>query len=90
MDHALFSFHYRNTRGPAGRSQRQGVLLRAWQALLAAWHYAKARREFDRLDAQTLRDLGLGPSEFGSYWAEAQGLAERTRSRVRTESEDRA
>ena len=27
-------------------------------------------------------DLGMVPSEFGSYWAEANGLAEHTRLRV--------
>jgi hypothetical protein len=46
------------------------------------WHYAAARREFACLDASTVRDLGMSPSEFESYWAESHGLAERTRVRV--------
>jgi uncharacterized protein YjiS (DUF1127 family) len=47
-----------------------------------AWRYAVARREFQRLDPAALRDLGISPSEFDSYWAESHGLAERTRRRV--------
>ena len=43
---------------------------------------AVARREFRALDSATLRDLGLGPAEFDSLWAEANGSAERTRRRV--------
>jgi hypothetical protein len=46
------------------------------------WHYAAARREFACLDASTVRDLGMSPSEFESYWAESHGWAERTRVRV--------
>ena len=46
------------------------------------WHYAAARREFACLDATTVRDLGMSRSEFDSYWAESQGLAEQTRVRV--------
>jgi uncharacterized protein YjiS (DUF1127 family) len=49
-----------------------------------AWRHAVARRQFQRLDAGTLRDLGISPSEFDSYWAESQGIAERTRRRVDT------
>jgi hypothetical protein len=49
----------------------------------AAWRYASARRKFERLDAVTLRDLGMSASEFDSYWAESEGLAEHTRVRVR-------
>jgi len=43
---------------------------------------AVARREFHALDSATLRDLGLGPSEFDSLWAEGNGSAQRTRRRV--------
>jgi len=49
----------------------------------ATWRYASARRKFERLDAVTLRDLGMSASEFDSYWAESEGLAEPTRLRVR-------
>ncbi|TFZ05530.1 hypothetical protein EZ313_02325 [Ramlibacter henchirensis] len=49
-----------------------------------ALRFARARREFTRLDAQTYRDLGITPSEFDSYWAESQGLTEPTRRRVRS------
>jgi hypothetical protein len=55
------------------------------QAWLDAWRErrrrAAAQREFERLDAATLRDLGLHAGEFGSFWAEAHGRAERTRRR---------
>lgn len=50
--------------------------------LAGAWRYAVARREFNRLDAGALRDLGMSRSEFDSYWAETHGLAEQTRLRV--------
>jgi uncharacterized protein YjiS (DUF1127 family) len=50
--------------------------------LAGAWRYAVARREFDSLDANTLRDLGMTRGEFDSYWAETHGLAEPTRVRV--------
>ena len=57
--------------------------LRAWTARArAAWRYACARREFGQLDERSLRDLGLSPSEFASYWAESRGEAERTRLRT--------
>ena len=49
-----------------------------------AWRHAVARRQFQHLDAGALRDLGISPSEFDSYWAESQGIAERTRRRVDT------
>lgn len=50
--------------------------------LAGAWRHAAARREFERLDDSTLRDLGISRSEFDSYWAETHGLAEPTRLRV--------
>jgi hypothetical protein len=39
------------------------------------------RRDFAALDPATLRDLGVHRSEFDSYWAESNGLTERTRVR---------
>ena len=59
--------------------QRNGI--GAW--LRASWRHATARRSFDRLDAVALRDLGMSASEFDSYWAESEGIAEHTRLRVR-------
>jgi uncharacterized protein YjiS (DUF1127 family) len=50
--------------------------------IAGAWRYAIARREFNALDASTLRDLGMSRSEFDSYWAETHGMAEQTRVRV--------
>ncbi|MCZ8258453.1 MAG: hypothetical protein O9327_22620 [Polaromonas sp.] len=44
--------------------------------------FAMASDAFARLDASTVRDLGMSRSEFGSYWAETHGLAERMRVRV--------
>jgi uncharacterized protein YjiS (DUF1127 family) len=70
MNHHLFSATLR------------GLLGCIRSRLAAARRHAAARREFQRLDTGTLRDLGLAPSEFGSYWAEANGLAEPTRLRV--------
>lgn len=50
--------------------------------LAGSWRYAVARRDFNRLDASTLRDLGISQSELDSFWAETHGLAELTRVRV--------
>lgn len=58
------------------------MLSKVLSGLRAALRFARARREFARLDAQTLRDLGMAPSEFGSFWAESQGWVEPTRCRV--------
>jgi len=69
--------------GFAGFSAGLRSALRALARELAgAWRYAVARREFNHVDANTLRDLGISRSEFDSYWAESQGLAEQTRVRV--------
>lgn len=70
-----------------GRARRWAAALRRGlgatiQRLAAAWRYAAARREFNRLDDSALRDLGIGRCEFGSYWAETHGHAEPTRLRV--------
>jgi uncharacterized protein YjiS (DUF1127 family) len=42
---------------------------------------ARAREEFETLDANALRDLGMHRSEFDSYIAEAWHQAEATRVR---------
>ena len=42
---------------------------------------ARAREEFETLDANALRDLGMHPSEFDSYLAEAWHQAEAPRVR---------
>ena len=53
--------------------------------------YAEQRRvarehaAFERLDASTLRDLGLTRGEYLSYGAEAHGLVPCTRVRIRDE-----
>ncbi len=43
---------------------------------------ARDRDEFARLDAHTLRDLGITREEYLSYAAEARGLVPRTRQRI--------
>jgi uncharacterized protein YjiS (DUF1127 family) len=60
----------------------RSALRAIWRELAGAWRYAAARREFNRVDENTLRDLGISRSEFDSYWAETHGMAERTRVRV--------
>jgi uncharacterized protein YjiS (DUF1127 family) len=58
-------------------------VLKKWAREAAARRqYAKAREAFARLDAASIRDLGMSRSEFSSYWAESHDLAERTRMRV--------
>jgi uncharacterized protein YjiS (DUF1127 family) len=52
------------------------------RSLADSWRYSVARRDFDAVDDTTLRDLGISRAEFDSYWAEAEGLVERTRLRV--------
>jgi len=44
---------------------------------------ARERAEFDRLDDNSLRDLGITRDEYLSYAAEARGLAPSTRLRIR-------
>lgn len=73
--------------GAPGFAQRftmgLGSALRTTARQLAAgWRRAAARREFNRVDDNTLRDLGISRGEFDSYWAETEGLAEPTRLRV--------
>ena len=60
-----------------------GWLARMSTRFCVLWHEAAARCEVERLDAATLRDLGVDSSELPSYLAEASGEAERTRRRVR-------
>ena len=60
----------------------QHFLAASLRRIRSAWRYACARREFAELDERTLRDLGMGSSEFASYWAECHGQAERTRLRT--------
>jgi uncharacterized protein YjiS (DUF1127 family) len=48
----------------------------------AARRRAARRRALARLDAATLRDLGLARCEIDSVLAEAEGQAEATRTRV--------
>jgi uncharacterized protein YjiS (DUF1127 family) len=67
---------------PALAGRLRGWLRALLRRLAEAWRYDAARREFERLDAGTLRDLGISPGEFDSYWAETHGLAEATRRRV--------
>ncbi len=59
-----------------------GRLARMRRRMHTFSQFAAARREFARLDTAALRDLGIGSSEFSSYWAEATGIAERTRRRA--------
>ena len=66
-------------RFAAGVRSALGALL---HHLEGVWAYAAARSEFNRLDASTLRDLGISRSEFDSYWAETHGMADQTRVRV--------
>jgi uncharacterized protein YjiS (DUF1127 family) len=83
-----YVFHSgRATSASTGFARRLAARLHASlralsRELAGAWSYAAARREFERLDDSTLRDLGISRSEFDSYWAETHGLAEPTRVRV--------
>ena len=63
-------------------SQIRHTLRAFGREVLCRWRRAAARREFSRLDAGALRDLGMSRSEFDSYWAESHGMAEPTRLRV--------
>lgn len=57
------------------------VLLKRLGRAWCRWRAARATRlELATLDARTLRDLGIDPSETGSVAAEVVGLAERTRA----------
>lgn len=64
---------------------RRGWSARLLDACSDAWRAWRERPcgiRLDELDARTLADLGLGPSERGSVRAEARGEAERTRLRI--------
>jgi hypothetical protein len=54
-----------------------------WQAWQRARRLRRDEADFQRIDAATLRDLGMSFSEHASHWAEAEGLAPQTRERVR-------
>jgi uncharacterized protein YjiS (DUF1127 family) len=72
----------RVTTVESGAARFAAEVRSAVRALAGAWRHAVARREFNRLDSDTLRDLGISRSEFESYWAETHGEAEQTRVRV--------
>jgi uncharacterized protein YjiS (DUF1127 family) len=57
-------------------------LAAARQALRLRLEAARAREQLERLDAATLRDIGLARSEISSANAEALGALERTRRRL--------
>ncbi|TFY98500.1 hypothetical protein [Ramlibacter rhizophilus] len=59
-----------------------GRLASLHEALALRRRRAAARREFQALGADTLRDLALGPAEFDSCWAESHGEAAPTRRRI--------
>lgn len=85
MSHVIRAAAAKPRAGAAGRGladRLRAVRRELLQEVAGIWRYAAARREFDRLDAQTLRDIGVSRAEFDSYWAEAHGLAEPTRVRV--------
>lgn len=81
-----YVFHSQTATAPAGVRRAAKALQSALRSiaheLAGAWRYAAARREFEGLDAGTLRDLGMTRSEFDSYWAETHGQADQTRQRV--------
>jgi uncharacterized protein YjiS (DUF1127 family) len=78
----------RGGRAVPGRSttrKRVGLVRRARALVRLARRALRARREYAelrQLDAATLRDLGLGPSELGSVAAELRGRAAPSRRRT--------
>jgi uncharacterized protein YjiS (DUF1127 family) len=59
--------------------QRIAAAVQAWRA----WRkLQRERREFERLDERTLRDLGVSRSEFESCRDESRGRVELTRTRI--------
>ena len=74
------------SRPPAATASPWQALRDLVRGLARRWElqrdYARARFEFQRVDAATLRDVGMTRSEFGSFWAESRGLTEPTRVRV--------
>jgi len=84
-----------NTHTPNSDARRHaqeaaGTLFSAaLRALRTALEHFRSRRRLAQmhatlaaLDEATLRDIGLGRSEAGSYWAESEGQIEATRVRV--------
>jgi hypothetical protein len=62
------------------RLRRSGTaMVQKW---LADMHSRAALAALEQLDAATLRDLGIHPSEFGSYAMESRGVLPITRRRV--------
>jgi hypothetical protein len=59
--------------------QSGAALVQKW---LADLHSRAAMSALERLDAATLRDLGMHRSEFGSYAVESRGVVPVTRRRV--------
>jgi uncharacterized protein YjiS (DUF1127 family) len=82
----------RGGRTVPGRSttrKRAGLVWRARALVRLARRALRARREYAelrQLDAATLRDLGLAPSEIGSVAAELRGRTEPSRRRTEFES----
>lgn len=70
---------------PHGIGHLLGRVTQGWQAWQRARRLQRDAADFQRLDATTLRDLGMSSSEHASHWAEAEGLAPMTRERVRRE-----
>jgi uncharacterized protein YjiS (DUF1127 family) len=59
------------------------IALRALQAFADLRRRQQQRDELRLLDPGTCRDLGVDRSELSSFDAEAMGLADKTRQRVR-------
>jgi uncharacterized protein YjiS (DUF1127 family) len=57
-------------------------LVRVRLAIRARRDRSAQRREFNQLNRQALRDLGVDRSEFDSYMAELDGVQPTTRRRI--------
>jgi uncharacterized protein YjiS (DUF1127 family) len=84
MSYVIQSSSTAAAHGPARRwaANLRSALGALLHELAGAWRCAAARRGFNCLDDNALRDLGITRGEFDSYWAETHGLAEPTRVRV--------
>ena len=71
----------RATASSAGQSLLSRIT-GGWQAWQRARRLRRDEADFRRIDAGTLRDLGMSPSEHVSFWAEAEGMAPLSRERV--------
>jgi hypothetical protein len=65
-----------------GWQRVQTRIAHGWQAWQRARRLRRDEADFRRIDAVTLRDLGVSHSEHGSFWMEAEGLVPPTRERV--------